>query len=261
MGGDALRSVAIRVGNAAIAVAGVAVFFGIWWLAAVLEWVPARLLPDPWRTLDALWRGMRSGGLPSDLGMTLYRAVTAFAIATAIGIPLGILLGSMKRVYRSTEALIDFFRSTPATAMFPLFLIIFGIGDVASLSVAVFACALVIVFNSAYGVFQARLTRISAARIMGASRAQILRHVLFFDALPQIFVGIRTAVSLSLVIIVVAEMFIGARSGIGKRIIDAQIVFDLPLMYAAILLSGAMGYGLNLLLVAIEKRVIHWSGT
>jgi NitT/TauT family transport system permease protein len=171
------------------------------------------------------------------------------------------LLGSVERVYRSTEVLIDFFRSTPATAMFPLFLIIFGIGDVASISVAAFACSLVIVFSTAYGVFQARVTRINAVRVMGATRLRILREVVFFDALPQIFVGIRMGVSLALVIIVVAEMFIGAQAGIGKRIIDAQIVFDLPLMYAAILLSGLMGYGLNLLLVAVEKRVIHWSGT
>src|SRR5205814_3416310 len=128
--------------------------------------------------------------------------------------------------------LVDFFRSTPATAMFPLFLLIFGLGDLAKVAVAAFAAFLIIFFNTAYGVMNARQTRLLAAKVMGASRTRIFRDVLFFETLPQTFVGLRTAISLALVVIIVAEMFIGSDNGLGHRIIDMQVIFDLKQMYA-----------------------------
>jgi NitT/TauT family transport system permease protein len=89
----------------------------------------------------------------------------------------------------------------------------------------------VIVFNVAYGVMNARQTRILAARSMGASPLRIFKDVIFFETLPQTFVGLRTAVSIALVVIIVAEMFIGAVDGLGHRIIDAQISYQLTDMY------------------------------
>ena len=140
------------------------------------------------------------------------------------------------------------------------FLLLFGLGDFAKIAVAAFAAWLVIVFNVAYGVMNARQTRILAARSMGASSLRIFKDVIFFETLPQTFVGLRTAVSLALVVIIVAEMFIGATDGIGHRIIDAQISYSLTDMYGSILIAGAMGYGLNLALLLIERSLVHWSG-
>lgn len=88
----------------------------------------------------------------------------------------------------------------------------------------------------------------------------MFRDVLFFESLPQTFVGLRMAVSLALVVIIVAEMFIGSMDGMGHRIIDAQQVFDLQQMYASILMTGGVGYGFNLLFIALEKWVVHWAG-
>lgn len=99
-----------------------------------------------------------------------------------------------------------------------------------------------------------------AARSMGASSLRIFRDVIFFETLPQTFVGLRTAVSLALVVIIVAEMFIGATDGMGHRIIDAQISYSLTDMYGSILIAGALGYGLNLVLLFLERSLIHWSG-
>src|SRR5258707_509134 len=118
----------------------------------------------------------------------------------------------------------------------------------------------VILCNAAYGVRNARQTRILAARSMGASRLRIFKDVIFFETLPQTFVGLRTAVSVALVVIIVAEMFIGAVDGLGHRIIDAQISYQLTDMYGSILVAGAMGYGANLLFLVIEKVFVHWSG-
>ena len=116
------------------------------------------------------------------------------------------------------------------------------------------------VFNVAYGVMNARRTRILAAKSMGASSIRIFRDVIFFETLPQTFVGLRTAVSIALVVIIVAEMFIGAVDGMGHRIIDAQISYQLTDMYGSILVTGAMGYGLNLALLVFERTIVHWSG-
>jgi NitT/TauT family transport system permease protein len=195
-----------------------------------------------------------------DVWPTVYRTMTSFGIALVISLPLGIVLGSSRLLYRSMEFLIDFFRSTPVTALFPLFLLIFGIDDSAKIAVAVFAAGLIILFNVAYGVMSATRTRIMAARVMGASRLRILKDVLFYESLPQTFVGLRTGVSIGLVVIIVAEMFVGADRGMGHRIIDAQQVFELSNMYASILVTGAIGYLFNRVFLSLDNRLIHWSG-
>lgn len=231
-----------------------------WWAAHAARWVSPKLLPDPFSTLGTLVTGFADGSMWGDFEGTALRTLYAFGIAAAAGIPLGIVLGANQVIYRSIEFLVDFFRSTPATAMFPLFLLVFGIGEFSKIAVAAFAGWLVIVFNVAYGVMNSRQTRILAARVMGASGAQVLRHVMFFESLPQTFVGLRVGVSIALVVIIVAEMFIGSSNGLGRRIIDAQQVFDLQQMYASILATGILGYGLNLLFLGIEKRFVKWAG-
>jgi NitT/TauT family transport system permease protein len=195
-----------------------------------------------------------------DFGATLLRTGQAFAIATVIGVPLGVALGSSEPLYRSVEFLIDFFRSTPSSALIPLFMLFFGITDFNKVAIAAFAAVLVVMFNSAYGVMNAKRTRIMAAQVMGASRWQTFRDVLLWESLPQTFIGLRSGISLALVIVVVAEMFIGSANGMGRRIIDAQQIFDLRQMYASIIATGCLGYGLNLLFLTIERRFLDWSG-
>ncbi len=236
------------------------VLLAIWALISQLQLVRPILLPPPAATFVALWQGVTDGSLWVDLSQTLYRTFVAFAIATISGVPMGIVLGSERRIYRRVELLVDFFRSTPATAMFPLFLVVFGIGDVAKIAVATFAAWLVIVFNVAYGVMNASLTRTRAARLMGASRARIFRDITFFEALPQTFIGIRSAVSIAIVVIIVAEMFVGSTRGMGHRIIDAQQTYDMNGMYASIIVTGCIGYGLNLIFFLLERKAVHWTG-
>jgi NitT/TauT family transport system permease protein len=203
---------------------------------------------------------LADGSLAYDFWRTVVRTLIAIAVAAVIAIPVGIVLGSSERIYRSVEFVIDFFRSTPASAMFPLFLVIFGVGDKTKIYVASFGAALVIVFNVAYGVMNARKTRILAAKVMGASRWRIMRDVILMESLPQTFIGLRNGVSLALVIVVVAEMFIGSVDGLGHRVFEAQQLLEMPDMYAAIFAAGALGYGLNVLFMVAEKSFVHWSG-
>lgn len=232
----------------------------VWYLAVFAQVVDPVLLPSPAETGAAIWHGMVGGELMADFLRTVQRTAYSVLIAAAIAIPLGIFLGSSEKLYRSVEFVVDFFRSTPASAIFPLFLVIFGVGDTTKVLVASFGAALVILFNVSYGVMNARKTRLLAAKVMGASRLNVLIDVMLLESLPQTFIGLRNGVSLALVIVIVAEMFIGSVDGLGHRIIDAQMLFEMPDMYAAIFVSGALGYGFNLLFLAIEQRFVHWSG-
>jgi hypothetical protein len=116
-----------RKADAFLPVVGVVGLVAIWSLVTWRQWVDPVLLPSPIATFDSLWRGME-GTLGFDFLKTIYRTAASTLIAAVIAIPLGIVLGSSERLYRSLEFVIDFFRSTPASAMFPLFLVLFGVG-------------------------------------------------------------------------------------------------------------------------------------
>lgn len=239
---------------------GPVVLFIIWDLVVRLGFIKPILLPLPMDALGALITGLAGGPLLNDFLVTVWRTVQAFMIAGIVGMPLGVLLGSNEKAYRSVEFLIDFFRSTPSSALIPLFLMIFGVSDINKVAIAAFGALLIVIFNSAYGVINARKQRVMAAKVMGASRWQVFKDVLIWESLQPSFVGLRSAVSMALVIVIVAEMFIGADSGLGNRIINSQQVMNVKDMYASILAAGALGYALNVLFLLIERKIVHWSG-
>lgn len=240
--------------------AGLFILAGVWQLVVSAHIVDPVLLPGPVETLKALWSGIANGdALARDFHKTLVRVLQAILIAMAIGLPLGVVLGASERVYRSVEFIIDFFRSTPTSALFPLFILLFGVGDLSKVYISAFAAVLVIVFNTAYGVMNARKTRVLAARVMGA-RPMDRMIVILLESLPQTFIGLRSGASLALVIMISAEMLIGSTDGLGLRIFEEQQLFDMPRMYAGIFCAGTLGYGFNLVLQIIEKRFVHWAG-
>lgn len=241
-------------------VTGPVLLFGIWYIAGAIGVLNTRLIPTPNDTVMTTWFALIDGTMLHDLVSTLRRVLISFAIGSAVAVPIGIVIGANERVYRSLEFLIDFFRSMPQTALFPLFMLIFGLDDRGKIALAAFSAFLIIVFNVAYGVLNARKTRILAARSMGAGRIRIFIDVIFLETLPQTFVGLRAGISMALVVIVVAEMFIGGVDGVGHRIIDDQMSYNLKDMYGALLLSGALGYGLNYGFLLIEKYFVHWAG-
>lgn len=235
-------------------------FIVLWWIIYQAKLIDPVLLPSPADSFKAIWDGMLGGPLLKDFGITVRRTVYAFLIAVGIAVPLGVILGSSRKLYSALEFVIDFFRSTPASALFPLFLVILGVGEGTKIAVAAFGASLLILFNTAYGVMNARKTRQAAAKVMGASNARVMMDVTLLESLPQTFVGMRAGVSFALVIVIVAEMFIGSTDGLGQRVINAQAVFNMPEMYATIFAAGVLGYGLNLLFILIERRFVHWGG-
>ncbi len=235
-------------------------FLALWEAICLSHLVRPVLLPTPFATFAFMGDAFVHGDLFADTFVTLSRVLLAFAVGAGLGIPLGVIFGSNERLYRSVEFLIDFFRSTPASALIPLFILFFGISDINKIAIAGFGVFSVVMFNSAYGVMNASKSRILAARVMGASPLQIFRDVLFFESLPQTMVGLRTGISTALVVVVVAEMFIGSDQGLGHRIIEGEQVLHITDMYASIIVAGFIGYLLNMLFMVADKRLIHWSG-
>lgn len=232
----------------------------LWVVVSGTRAVDPLFVPPPWTVLKALLSGLISGQLVLDLITTALRSVTGFALSAFIGIPLGLLIGRTKILATATQPTIDFFRSIPATALFPLFLFAFGLGDMAKLAIVVYACSLIILVNTAYGAVQVKTARLLSAKVMGASRWDTFWKIVVPESAPGIFAGLRIAFSLSFALIVVTEMFIGTTVGLGYQIINAQMVYRIPDMYAGIVLTGFVGYLGNRMLVSIETRILHWVG-
>ena len=239
---------------------GMALLVALWAFAHATKAVNPVLLPSPGEALQAFWKGLSGGTLWGDFEKTIVRTLVSFVIALAVAVPLGVILGANEKIYEGIEFAIDFFRSTPASAMFPLFLVLFGVGEKTKIAVAAFGAALAILFNVAYGVMSARKQRQLAARVMGAPRWRVLTDVTLLESMPQVFVGMRSGVSIALVIVIVAEMFIGSTDGLGQRIMNAQTIFDMPDMYASIFAAGLLGYVMNLIFLVAERRFVHWGG-
>ena len=177
----------------------------------------------------------------------------------SVGLIIGLLMGTSRKIYVACEFSVEFFRSLPVTALFPLFLLIFGEGDKCKGAMVFTATIFVVLINTAYGVFHAPKERIRMAKIFGASRVQIFYHITFFGALPQILIGIRTSLSLSFIVVIISEMFIGAEHGVGQRIYDAYNYNLTSDLYAIVLFLGIVGYISNKLVILVERRVANWA--
>jgi NitT/TauT family transport system permease protein len=232
----------------------------IWSLISFARIVDPLFLPSPWAVAKSLCTGLAHGSLARDFLATVARSLAGFAAAAVVGVPLGLLIGRMPLLAQATQPTIDFCRSVPSTALFPLFLFFFGLGDTAKIAIVVYACALIILVNTAYGARQVKELRILSARVMGASHRDIFWSIVLPESAPGIFAGLRIALSLSFVLIVVTEMFIGTTVGLGYQIMNSQLVYRIPDMYAGIMLAGLTGYLANVSLVRVEARVLHWVG-
>jgi ABC-type nitrate/sulfonate/bicarbonate transport system permease component len=235
------------------------IFIMIWFFLTENQIVDKLFIPCPTTVFKTAKDLLMDSQFWINMGNTLWRMMAGFFLAAIAAIPIGITLGSMNHLYAYSEFLLDFTRSIPATALYPLFLLSLGIGDKSKIAIVVFACFFVILINSIYGVWNAPKTRVVMAQTFRASRLQIFSKIILLDALPEIFAGLRNALSIALIMTVVAEMFIGTNSGLGFLIMNAKMAYNTAAMYAVIIILGALGYISSRLLLGIEKKIIHWS--
>ncbi len=234
---------------------------GIFALAVIIYYLGIfnkLLFPNPAIILKEFVLLLTNKEIVSEFGLTFSRVLATVLISALIGIPAGLVLGYNKSLYRSFEFVIDFCRSIPPIALFPLFMLFLGIGDSSKIAYGVWVASLVILVNTSYGVFHLNKAYLKIAQVYNATKLYLFSHIIFPAALPNIFAGLRIGASLSLMAIIVTEMFIGSSNGLGHAILDAQLNYKIPQMYAIILMTGLMGYLINQVLMLIEKRTIHW---
>lgn len=230
----------------------------VWEVVASSGFFDAMLFPHLPTVVLAALQEMTDPVFLGALTATLWKTIIAFALSVVLAVPAGLLIGSSARLANLLAPVIDFLRSVPATALFPAFLMFFGYGTSAKLALAIYPSVLLILVGSSYGVRSANQMRIAVFRQLGASRARVFRQVVFFEALPSILGSARIALSLVLVLVVVAELLVPSQPGLGTMIYNAQQNFDTALMYAGIGITGVLGYLLNLAFLGLERKLAPW---
>lgn len=238
---------------------GPAIILLVWSIASSLSKESELYLASPKETLTSFLSFLSKTEFYFDILYTLVRSLAAVVISVSLAIPVALVISLRKSLFVVSEFVIDFFRSIPSTALFPLFLVMFGINDIARTGTAVFICFWVILLNLLSGIFHTSQVRIEALTVVGANKTQVFRHVLFWESLAPLIAGIRLAITTSLVIIILTEMLVSPRFGLGARIFFMQQTYKIPEMYALIFVTGIIGYILNKLIVVTERKIIHWT--
>ncbi len=198
-------------------------------------------------------------GLANSLA-TIWRTCVAILLAVPIGVVMGLVFAKVSIIRREGEFALDFLRSIPATALVPLFLVIFGPYNASKYAVGAFTGSLAIAISIVIAYRNMPRDRISVMNLLGIYGIQRIALCELPSIIPSLFVGLRTAASLCLILVVVSEMFIGSQDGLGRAITDLRYSDDVPSLYVAILLTGAIGYILNALLSVGERAVVNYLG-
>ncbi|TDV41856.1 ABC transporter permease [Actinophytocola oryzae] len=192
-----------------------------------------------------------------DVLPSVLRILGGWAAASVIGITLGLVLGRSDKAYDYLSPTLNFLRSIPPPALLPVFFVLFPLGTPMQLAMIIFGVIWPILLNTIDGAHTLDETVVETTRSMRLSKLRFLATVVFPAALPKIFAGLRVSLSLALILMVISELK-GGDDGLGAQMILAQRNFDLPAMWAGIVLLGILGYVLNALLLAVQNRVIGW---
>lgn len=193
----------------------------------------------------------------ADLLPSLGRLFVGWALASTAGIIVGVALGRSQLLAALVEPLLHFGRSVPPSALLPVFLLLFKIGTPMQLASIVYGVVWPVLINSMDGARYVDRQYIETGRVFRLSRAQRLVRIILPAAAPKIFAGLRLSVSLALIMMVISEL-VGSSEGIGHRMLEAQSEFDIPAMWAGIVLLGVLGILLNAIFIGIERKALTW---
>jgi ABC-type nitrate/sulfonate/bicarbonate transport system permease component len=251
----ALRSTLGRFGRPLL---GVVVFVG----ALVLWEVWARaegsfLVPPASEVLQQAWEVWPTADFLTEVAASLKRLAAGFVIGAGIGIAVGLLMGSSLATRRALEPLVELSRATPAIAIVPALIVVLGFGDSMRIAVIAFGVCFPVLVNTVEGVRAVTPEARDTAAMLHVGRIERVFRIYFPAALPSIMAGLRIAISIGIVMVVISE-FAGEGGGLGFYILDQQGQFNVPEMYAGILFLGLLGYALNRLFLLVERRVLAW---
>jgi ABC-type nitrate/sulfonate/bicarbonate transport system permease component len=222
-----------------ITVAVFATLVAIWQLLSMFVFNRA-LLPTPVETFSAGLSMAVSGELWRDIGVSLLRILVGYALGVIVGVPLGVLIGYFHVVREITDPLIELLRPISPVAFVPVSILWFGIGEESKYFVIFYAAVIVILLNTAAGVAATPVSRLRAARCLGANERQMLASIILPSAMPYVLTGMRVALGFAFMGVVAAEM-IGASVGIGYLIMQSQMLVQPARMFVGLITLGLVG--------------------
>ncbi|ASU38496.1 taurine ABC transporter permease [Herbaspirillum sp. meg3] len=245
-----------------VTVATIIVLFVVWWGITAQAWVAPLFLPSPsavWNAGVQAWTGNVQGGLPlwQHLAWSLLRVFGAFALAAVTAVPLGLLMGTSRIVRGIFDPLLEFYRPLPPLAYLPLIVIWFGIDETAKILLIYLACFAPIAVATRAGVTGVLSEQLHAALSMGASRWQLLRHIILPASLPDILTGLRIAIGFGWTTLVAAEM-VAATAGVGQLVLNASNFLRTDIVIMGIILIGIVAYLFDLVMRRLEHRLVPW---
>ncbi len=235
----------------------------IWQLVSLAGIFPAFALPSPvavWKSLvEILRQGYGGQTLAADIYVSCLRILIGFVGAIVIGVPIGLMMSRNKFIFDIIDPLLQFVRPVPPLAYIPLLVVWFGIGELPKIVLILVGTIPVIIIGTMSGVKSTPPLRISVARTLGASNAQIFRKVVLPSALPEIFTAMRVGIGVAWTCLVAAEL-IAASSGLGWLVQFAGQALQVSIVIVGIVIIGLIGYGMELIIRKIESAVVPWRG-
>lgn len=231
-------------------------FFIFWELMCLVTGIPDFILPRPSQFIVVLvdqFHGIQRHGL-----QTLMTTTTGFAGGVMVGVIIGAIIGSSKVLYNACYPMLVGFYSIPKVALVPVFVVWFGIGTVPAILTSLVICIFPVVVNVATGLATTEPELEDVLRALGANKLDILWHVGLPRSLPYFFASLKIAITLSFVGTVVSET-VAANLGIGSMMVLASSDFNMPLVFAGLVLLASMGIGLYACFAALERRLTGWA--
>ncbi len=229
----------------------------VWELLSRVGVLDARFFPPPSSIVSTFVKMLLDGVLLEHTAMTLSRILIGFVLGAVPGVLLGVLLGTVRPLRQLLEPIFSSLLPIPKVAIFPLLLLIFGLGETSKYVIVAIGVFFYLFFNTMSGVMQTPPLYEDVARANGASRLQRWFTVSFPYALPSIFTGMKLATGGAFVIIAASE-FVGSQSGLGYLIWSSWSTFAVSKMYVGIVTISALGYAATALEGVIERRVVPW---
>lgn len=245
-----------RIGWLALEVGATAAIVALLWLwTDGSESYAVAPLGEIFSTFRETWLFEHVG---SDVLPSLWRMGAGYAIAVLVGVAGGFLLGSSALLDAIATPVVSFLRAIPAAALLPPAIVLLGIGNTTKIAVIAFVCCWPVMLNTSDGVRELDATLLATARVYGLRGAERFRLVILPAVSPRIFAGMRTSLSIAVLLLVTSEM-VASTNGIGYFVFQAQQQFAVEDMWAGVLLLGLVGFGLNIAFGAVERKVLRWN--
>ena len=235
----------------------IALFLLAWELAPRLDLINRTFLPPFSEVIAKGWEYALTGQLWPQVWVSLQRALGGFGLGVVIAVPLGLLLGYFRKLDAYLNPLLQLLRQTNPVSLFPAFILFFGIGYLTNVAIIFWVVVWPILLSTVTGVQQADPALVKYGRSVGLGPLALFRKIILPSALPSIITGMRLAATYSFLMLVVSEM-VGASSGLGYLIVNAQYLMSIHLLYVGVIVLALLGIAANWALVALERRLTGW---